>query len=112
MKLSTVLIAACATVALVASSATAATVKTLPHHIVDKHIVTVKHVTPSTVRTRTETPHVVYTAPFGASPITTPIYIYIPAGNPALTVPLAPVDCSQSPDACTPADLCNIWGEC
>jgi hypothetical protein len=59
---------------------------------------------------RVEGPGVIYTAPFGTSPIVTPGYIYSPGPiNPSAYVD--PNECVDTGSNCTDAELCTYWGE-
>jgi hypothetical protein len=61
-------------------------------------------------RLRVEKPGVIYTAPFGTSPIVTPGYIYSPGPiNPSAYVD--PNECVDTGSNCTDAELCTYWGE-
>ena len=56
--------------------------------------------------------HKVYTAPFGSVAIRAGNYIYLPgfAPNPNLQPSVA--GCTWDGNNCTPAELCELWGEC
>jgi hypothetical protein len=59
---------------------------------------------------RVARPDVIYTAPFGASPIVTPGYIYSPGAiSPSAYVD--PNECADTGGNCTDVELCTYWGE-
>ena len=61
-------------------------------------------------KSRVARPGVIYTAPFGTSPIVTPGYIYSPGPiNPSAYVD--PNECADTGSNCTDAQLCTYWGE-
>src|SRR4051812_18324074 len=99
MKIQT--IAVTVTSALALAAPVAAFARSLPVHAPDHH----KAITQPKAGSTTKAPkHVIYTAPFGPTPIVTPRYIYIPAMAPSGAVPEAPAanDCTTNGIDCTP----------